>query len=183
LINNHHFFHSVCTLFCQGTPLVAGVPFFSLKIFLNMKFPAEVLEHHANKAIPVFTTMRAVIKKGNKATTGLLFEGRNDSNNRNIIGLKLLVNDTADGKACSVEGVLLITKEWAERSFLEIKHGTNTTFEQIPLSQLIPQAGEPYVKVWIPYFQTSVSKFTFPTELIDALNDREIVLALIHSDL
>ena len=148
-----------------------------------MKFPAEVLEHHANNAIPVYTTIRATVLKGKKGVTGLQFEGKNDYNNKNIIGIKLLVNESDTSKACSLEGNLLITKEWAEQIFIEVKHDSITSFQNIPLSQLIPATGESYVKVWIPFFQTSASKFSFPKDLIDTANDRDIVFALIHTNL
>jgi hypothetical protein len=146
-------------------------------------FPIEVLEHHRNNAVPVYSTLRATIKKGTKPKTGLTFENRDNFNSRNIIGFRIRVNPDSSGKAISKEGNLLITREWAEQIFLEFKIGSQTVFDQIALSSLIPTSNEPYIKVFFPVFQPSVSKFTFPVDLLDAVADRDIVLELIHSDL
>ena len=145
--------------------------------------PNNVLVLQQTNVMPKVTSMKAVIKTNDAPRTGLTLENRNDFNTKNIIGIALRVNIDANDTKTAKDGGRLIIKEWADNGFWEIKKGTETLYDQIPLSMLIPPQGESYVKLFIPDFDPSVSKFTFSTLAADAVRDRVIELQFIHSEL
>jgi hypothetical protein len=145
--------------------------------------PNNILVLQQTNVIPRSTSMKAVVQANTAPKTGLTFENRNDFNSRNIMGVVLRVNNDNNDTKTGKDGGKLITKEWAENAFLSFQKGTNAIYDQIPLSSLIPAAGENYVKLWIPDFDPSSSKFTFSAGLLDAVNPRTIELIFVHSEL
>lgn len=144
---------------------------------------ALALQAQNNSLIVAHSTMRATIKAGTVATTGLRLENKNDYNDKQIIGMYVRVNADASDVKRSKEGNLLIIQDWAEQTFLTIQNNNTLILDQIPLSKLIPATGEVYVKVWIPKFSPSTSKFTFTGNLTDGTDDRDIEIGFIHDEI
>lgn len=133
--------------------------------------------------IPYYSNMRATIKNGTNATSGLLLENKNDFNDKNIIGIWLRVNADASDIKTSKEGNLLIIKAWAEQTFFTFQEGNTILLDQMPLTNFIPPVGQTYVKVWIPKFSPSTSKFTFSNTTLTDTVDRDIEFGFIHDEL
>lgn len=150
---------------------------------MKSNIPQGIVEIQKAQIIPRSTTMKATIKAGAVAKTGLVLENKTENyNNKNIIGIALRVN-AASGTETSSNGNLLIEQNWADNTFLELKNGSTTILDNICIAQLIPPTGKNYVPVFIEIFSPSTSKFTFSGSLTDGSDDRDIELILIHSEL